>query len=96
MQSVKDGIRSEVMKRLKRSGIKPKHQTLDYEISKEWKYAIELEQTTYELAPPGGHAKRAEKLFKLQKTISYQYCVEQAKVFQCICGTYYYHKPKKQ
>ena len=56
---------SEVMKRLKRSGVKPKHQTLDNEISKEWKDAIELEQMTYELAPPGGHAKRAEKAIQI-------------------------------
>ena len=46
---------SEVMKRLKQSGIKPKHQTLDNEISKEWKDAIELEQITYELTPPGAY-----------------------------------------
>ena len=57
----------EIIDRLKRSGIKPKHQTLDNEISNEWKLAIEKEQMTYQLAPPGGHAKRAEKAIQIAK-----------------------------
>ena len=56
-----------VIKRLNKSGVFPKHQTLDNEISKEWKEAIANEQMTYELAPPGGHAKRAEKAIQIAK-----------------------------
>ena len=58
---------SEIIKRPKQSGINPKHQTLDNKMPKERKYAIELEQITYELAPPGGHTKRAKKGIQIAK-----------------------------
>ena len=57
----------EIIKRLNHCGIKPKHQMLDNEISNEWKDALKEEQMTYELAPPGGHAKRVEKAIQIAK-----------------------------
>ena len=57
----------EAMERLNKCGIKPKHQIMDNEVSAEWKEAIENAQMTYQLAPPGGHTKEAEKAVQVAK-----------------------------
>ena len=55
------------MQRLARCGIKPKHQTMDNEVSAEWKEAINKAEMTYQLAPPGRHSKDAEKTIQVAK-----------------------------
>ena len=37
------------------------------EVSAEWKEAIEEAEMTYQLAPPGGHSKDAEKAVQVGK-----------------------------
>ena len=58
---------TEAMQQLARCGIKPKHQTMDNEVSAEWKEAINEAKMTYQLAPPGGHFKDAEKAVQVAK-----------------------------
>ena len=59
--------RKAILSRLEQCGIKPKHQALDNEISAEYKEAIKESKMTYQLAPPRGHAKMAEKAIQIAK-----------------------------
>ena len=86
---------TEAVQRLAKCGIKPKHQMLDNEVSAEWKEAIEEAETTYQLAPPDGHSKDAEKTVQVGKDHLISILCGTCKNFRCNFGIGYYHMPRQ-
>ena len=48
-----------IMERIKYAGLSVKKHILDNECSKEYKWAIKKNNSTYELVPPGEHRRNA-------------------------------------